>query len=83
VDLSDPKAMEVVYSKLMKPLQFDSFSMKRSGAYVHHYSAQLKNTQAPKEKILRLAQEQGTGKEEENKSRRAKTEEEVKREKRT
>jgi len=60
VDLADIKAMDVVYSKLMKPLQFDSCSMKKGGAYLHHYSAQLKNTQAPKEKILRLAQEQGT-----------------------
>ncbi len=58
LNLSDSKALDVVYTKCMKPLQFDSFSMKKAGQYVHHYAANLKNTHPPK-KILRRAQNQG------------------------
>jgi hypothetical protein len=62
LELSDPKIVGPLYERLLKPLQFDSYQMKDStGQYKnYHYQAQLKNSAAPKDKVLRLAQEQGT-----------------------
>eukprot|EP01118_Nematostelium_gracile_P005464 TRINITY_DN1731_c0_g1_i1.p1 TRINITY_DN1731_c0_g1~~TRINITY_DN1731_c0_g1_i1.p1 ORF type:complete len:632 (-),score=167.22 TRINITY_DN1731_c0_g1_i1:3320-5104(-) len=47
------------YMTILGDLQFDTFDMKENGHYVHHYSTNAE-VNSSRERILRIAQEQGS-----------------------
>lgn len=60
VDLTNAAMLGAVYERCIRPLQFDTYSMKARGSYQHHYASKISSSASSKEKILRLAQEQST-----------------------